>query len=175
MNFIADLSIESKQILLDYFLIIVPIIVSCVAIVISLISSNKQNKIAMFNIRYASITQFQTILNFAQGVKDCDDPRIILRLFDSLWGTNGTKLTFEDNLIQYRCKLESIKNDVLQSKYAFKYNFNIEPGDIVFLLHETIMSAISSKNVSENVKKFTSMCDEFYEKDYNKISKQTKI
>jgi hypothetical protein len=177
MKKILDFALsDCGKIILDYLFLIIPIIVSCVAIWISISNSKKENKIAMFNVRYMSISQMQTVLNFAKGIEGCDDSRIVLRLFDSLWGTNGIDKTFADNLIQYRCKLEQIKNEVLQSKFTFKQKFVIDLADIVYELHLTIMAAINnSKDLANHVNELTAMCNVFYEKDYKKFVKQCKI
>lgn len=166
---------EQGRLILDYALVIVPILVSCVAIVISLTISKKQNKIAMFQIRYTAIFQMQTILNFTKGLEGTNNPKIVLRLFDSLWGTNGTKTSYEDNLIQYRSKLEKIKNDILQFELAFKYKCKTDPNDIVCALHLVIMDAIAENNDSSNVKTLIDLCNSFYENDYKKLARKTKI
>ena len=43
----------SNKTIVDYLLIVIPIIISVIAIIISLNSTNKQNKIALFEIRFA--------------------------------------------------------------------------------------------------------------------------
>lgn len=176
MQTILDwLSNEGNRDVIDYFLVIIPIIVSCIAIIISVSVSKKQNKIAMFNIRYTCISQMQTILNFAAGLNGCEEPKIILRLFDSLWGTNGTKKSFEENLIQYRCQLENIKKDVLQSEFVFKNKYKTDPYELVYALHIVVMDSINENEVTESVKAFTNKCNLFYEKDYKKLTRQTNI
>ena len=162
---------DSGKVILDYLLVIVPIVLSGIAIGISISVSKKESKIAMFNIRYASISQIQTILNFSKGIEDCSDSRIVLRLFDSLWGTNGINEDFANNLIQYRCELEKIKRDIIQSKYTFKQDFSV-----VYALHMTVMAALNNSNdLNSHIQKLTEMCNIFYEKDYQKLVKQCKI
>ena len=176
LRFIDWACSDSAKVFLDYLLVIIPIFLSCIAIGISISVSKKESQIAMFNIRYTSISQIQTIINFSKGIEDCKDSRIVLRLFDSLWGTNGINEDFADNLIQYRCKLVKIKSDVIQSKFTFKQDFVADPSEIVYLLHLTIMSAINnSDDLNDHIKEFTEMCDTFYEKDYQKLVKQCKI
>ena len=52
--------------LIDYLLVIVPIVVSVVAIYISIATARKQNKIALFERRYNCLFQIKTVLNFSQ-------------------------------------------------------------------------------------------------------------
>ena len=169
------LTSEQGRLVLDYALVLVPIVVSCIAIAISVRTAKKQNKIAMFQIRYTAIFQMQTILNFVSGLEGTDDPKIILRLFDSLWGTNGTKADYEDNLIQYRSKLEKIKSDVLQFEFAFNYKCKTDPSDIVYALHLVVMAAISEKDIAVNVSSLKALCQSFYEIDYKQLTKKTRI
>ena len=52
--------------IVDYLLVIVPIVVSIVAIYISIATARKQNKIALFERRYNCLFQIKTVLAFSK-------------------------------------------------------------------------------------------------------------
>ena len=76
----------AEKSIIDYLVIIVPIILSIVAIGISIATARKQNKIALFDRRYACLFQIRMILQFAEAIKEVSDPKVILQLFDAFWG-----------------------------------------------------------------------------------------
>ena len=77
----------SEKSVIDYLLVAVPIIISVLAIIISVKTTRKQNRIALFELRYNCLFQIQTILSFGEAIKDDTDPMLILSLFDLFWGT----------------------------------------------------------------------------------------
>ena len=161
--------------MLDYLLVIIPIFISCVAIGITISISKKQNKIELFNVRYKCISQIESILSFSKCIEDCKNSQIIITVFDSIWGTDGTNLSFEEKLVVYRCKLEFIKFDVSSAKLVFKHKFHTDPFDLVFSLHELLMVLIKGEDVEPYVYDLNNKCNLFYEKDFQKIVDITKI
>ena len=52
----------------DYLLIIVPIVISIVAIGIAIYTSNKQNRIALYQLRYQALSRLKRVLLFEEYV-----------------------------------------------------------------------------------------------------------
>ena len=56
----------------DYLIIIVPIMLSVIAVWISLATASKQNKIALFDMRYKALKHFQKIIEFCYVIMSLD-------------------------------------------------------------------------------------------------------
>ena len=73
---------EQGRIILDYALVIVPILVSCVAIVISVKTAEKQNKIGLFEKRFEAYANLLKMKAFADMLKksECSfEPNVIAK------------------------------------------------------------------------------------------------
>ena len=56
----------------DYLIIIVPIMLSVIAVWISLATAHKQNKIALFDMRYKALEHFRKIYQFRDVIVHID-------------------------------------------------------------------------------------------------------
>ena len=72
----------SEKSVVDYLLIIVPIVISLVAVFISVFLARRQNKIAMFEIRYRALATIKRLLNFNVVFYVINHPRIIIEYFN---------------------------------------------------------------------------------------------
>lgn len=161
--------------IIDYLLVIVPIAVSIVAMVISITISKKQNKIALFERRYNCLFQIKTLLAFSKSVEITFSREIIIKLFDSFWGTNIANLSGDDQLVFVGSQIEIIKKDVEQATFLFKYKFNIQPKDIVDSCQSVLMDSLLGKSFDESRNEFISKCEEFKTKDLDSIQKFVKL
>ena len=107
----------------DYVTIIAPLVLSAVAVYISIRTTKKQNKIALFEKRYSCFFQIKVILNFAETITDSPNKIVVLGLFDAIWGTSISRLSGDRQIIEVKTQLEIIKKDIVQAPYLFKYKF----------------------------------------------------
>lgn len=62
----------AQKTLVDYLAIIAPLVLSVVAIVISISTTRKQNKIALFEKRYEAASQIATLLSFLKSIESIE-------------------------------------------------------------------------------------------------------
>lgn len=161
--------------LIDYLLVIVPILVSIVAIFISIATAKKQNKIALFERRYNCLFQIKTVLAFSKTIETPFDRKVIIALFDSFWGTNVAFLSGDKQLVLAMSQVEIIKKDVEQATFLFKHKFNVPPTNIIDYLQSVLISSILDKSIDDDRNKLLFSCKEFEEKDLNYIQKFVKF
>ena len=161
--------------IVDYLLVIVPIVVSIVAIYISIATARKQNKIALFERRYNCLFQIKTILNFSDTIKEDANGKIILALYDAFWGTNISRLSGDNQIIAAKCHFEVVKKDVEQAIFLFDHNFDIVPVDVLKSFHAVLFDAMKGDNLEQSKKEFFLVRDKFAEKDFKKLRKIVKL
>ena len=161
--------------IIDYLLVIVPIAISIVAIIISIATAKKQNKIALFERRYSCLFQIKMILNFADTIKDNADEKVILGLYDAFWGTSISKLSGDRQVIEAKCKFEFIKKDVEQAYFLFDHKFSVTPTEILKAFHAVLFDSMGSESLEKSKNEFFLLCDKFTEKDFKKLQKKVKL
>lgn len=159
----------------DYLLIIVPIVLSCIAIAISIVTTSKQNKIALFELRYKCYSQLRTIRSFDASTHDCDDPRLILKMFDALWGTGIAKTSGEECLIRCRCQMEIIVHDVLQREFLFRHRFDTDFSEILKYTQKVLMAATGGTIDVKSQKELHRLCELLEKKDVRYMCRKLKI
>lgn len=159
----------------DYAAIIVPLTLSIVAIFISIHTTIKQNKIAMFEKRYNCFFQIREILNFAETIKEYPNANVVLGLFDAFWGTNTAELSGNGQTIKAKTQLEIIKKEIVQTTFLFKHKFVIAPIDVFRDFHAVIWNAIAGNELNKSIDKFILTCDNFKKNDLEKLKKAIKM
>lgn len=170
----AVYSLGQKDIF-DYLLATAPIILSLIAIIISIYSVKKQNAIALFEKRYKIISHIRSILRFDEAVYDCNDAKIIICLFDAFFGSDLLHMSTNDRIIKSSTILSGIKNDVLMGKFLFKIEYENEIVLILENVRQIIGNASSNNVMKDSQKSLHSRCLNFANKDFNKMLKQIKI
>lgn len=157
--------------------ITMPLIVSIVAIIISVSTAAKQNNIALFELRYRCYSQLRTIYAFDCAIRSCNDSDsdLILKMFDALWGANVANLSGDDIAIAARCQLELIARDVLQQTFLFRHKFKTDFRDIVTNVQHIVIDATSGKVNMEEQDKLHCLCDQFEKKDLCYMRRKLKI
>ena len=158
----------------DYSLIIIPILLSLVAIWISISTARKQNKISMFELRYQCLSQIRSIITFSDTLHDCDEPVIIWSMFDSFWGTDISDKGFDERLIKAKCKMESIKKDVLQAKYLFKKQPKTDLELLIEKFQRFVSGSMLDNTFLEVRDELHKLCLDFKEKDYPILAQEAK-
>ena len=161
--------------IVDYLLIIVPIVVSIVAIVISIATAKKQNKIALFERRFRCVSQIQMIVAFGSSIDSTAKPLLITQLFDAYWGTDISLSKGTLKTIKAKSQLEKIIDDVAQAKFLFNCKYNVEPLDLVKSFHRIIIGAQGDDIPEDLINEFCSLCETFHEKDFPKLKNKIKL
>lgn len=162
--------------LIDYLLVIVPILVSIVAIFISIATAKKQNKIALFEKKYNSLIQIHTIASFANSIKDNNNlsSKLILVLFDAYWGTDISNIsgTETQRAIRAKSQISLIKTQVSQAQFLFKQDLSVDLNVMGELFHKVVMDAIGNDSSNETINEFCELCDNFYKNDFPKMKEK---
>lgn len=159
--------------LVDYLIAVVPIALSVVAIWISVSTARKQNKIAMFELRYKCISQIRTIISFDKSIYDITEPILILCMLDALWGTDiSDDIGFDEKVLKSRCHQEMLLREVLQAESLFKGNFHTDLSELLRNMQTIVMGAISGEINEEHRTKFHNLCTVLREKDLPKMERQ---
>jgi len=164
------------QDMVDFLIILSPIILSAVAIYISIATARKQNRISLFEKRYIVITQINAIITFAAGVRNCDSPNIICGLFDTYFDSNICSYSGEDRILNAVARTRKVRDIVFQSKFLFQSKYTDESiTKIVMLLTAVVVDASANRVAPNKIEDFCQECDVFYETKYPMLSKQTHL
>ena len=162
----------------DYLLIIIPILVSLVAIVISVATARKQNRIALFKMRYGALMQIKTILRFEKETYNVDSPEAILAIYDMLYGTNIRGHKNEDSVLALTKGAQQEK--VIEEDISVLYFIASDKEIALFGLMYTSLAEIVIAAVDGEVKKNSQenlhlVCCEIRENVYDKLLNKIKI
>ena len=168
----------SEKNIVDYLFIGVPILISVVAIFISIATARKQNKIALFERRFKCLSQMQMVFTFAGVIKGSKDYILILQLFDAYWGTDASLHKGNLRAIKTKSQLMLIVDEIVQSKFLFKCKYTVSPVDLASAFHSVVIGCIGENvtdDMTKKIEELCNLCDEFKKKDYPELEKQTKI
>lgn len=161
---------------LDIAVAFSPIILSVIAIVISIYVARKQNKIAMFNIRYEAIFRLKTVLTFAVSIENIDDSKIAVALFDGYFGCDILNCSDKGkSVIQAQAEVEKIKKDLLMIGFLFGGKYHTKIQNIIIPLQSFMMSAARGSIDTEQLNLFVELSKEFYDKDFGKLCRKTRL
>ena len=153
----------------------IPIVISVLAIIISIKTARQQNAIALFELRYKCYSQLRTIRSFDTSIHDCNDSELILKMFDALWGTSVADASGEESLIRSRCHMEIIVHDVLQQEFLFRHKFDVDFADILKYTQKILIAATSGKTDKDAQKELHRLCEEFEKKDLHYMCRKLKL
>jgi len=169
----------------DYALIGAPIILSIVAIGITIYVARKQNKIALFEKRYNCLYQLYTIGCFSKEIQNIGkesiksnappnviNSNIILVLFGSHWGVDVIESPTIQKLTQTKCQIDLIRSYISQAQFLFNQKFSVDLNEIGRLFQNIVLGATQNKVLIEDIEKFCELCNKFYKIDYPKMKKQ---
>ena len=131
--------------IVDYLIAFMPIVLSVIAIVISIHTTKKQNDIALFEKRYKVLAHVRSIIKFDESIHDCNDPKLILSLFDAYYGTNLSKISIYDGILLSTSFFSNMKNEVLMGKFLFGVDYDEEITLIIENLRKVVGKALSNK------------------------------
>ena len=170
----------SEKTWVDYLLIIVPIVISIVAIGISIHISNRQNRIAVFQLRYKAMCRLNSILMFENNVLKYNDPSKILKGFDmflnaDIFKRQGTTECDWDRTIQLTHFLSIVDNDlaILSCSLTKKQKKSLD--NMMTLLAGITVDALNGKISNDEINALHNECKTFSPKVWKKLERKLKI
>lgn len=162
----------------DYLLIIIPILVSLVAIVISVATARKQNRIALFKMRYKALMQIKSILRFEKETHNVDSPKAILFIYDMIYGTNIREYKNKDSvvaLIKGGQQEKVIEEDISVLYFLTSKKENALFGAMYTAFAEIVVAAVDGEIKKDAQEKLHLACSEIKESVYDKLLDKIKI
>ena len=102
----------SEKSIIDYLLIIVPIAISLVAIFVSIVTARRQNKIAMFELRYKALSTIKRISYFASTFYVTKNPHVVIESFNCCFATCLDNKDELRSLVNARVKMNEMEENV---------------------------------------------------------------
>ena len=165
----------SQQTWVDYLLISVPIAISIGAIIISVATARKQNRIALFEMRYKALLQIKTILDFENIVYGEDSSRAILRAFDMFYGTD---ICSKDSIVALMVSAQQMK--IIEQEIA-PVSFLLDKkrkgifDQLLSDFSQAMIDAINKRTITESKEKFHSVCLILKNEVLEKIMRKIKV
>lgn len=170
---------------IDYGLIFVPILISILAIVISVLTARKQNKIALFEIKYDVISQIRLIKAFSNCLAENNNSRMILSAFDSCFEMNllqeyeRSKQKNQQNkfdiIIKINNRLKALQNNMLKVEFFLKAYNRDDTAKLMIDIRRIVVSALDENIDNEMIKDFKVLSDDFMKKYLKPMVESVKI
>lgn len=152
----------SQKTCLDYLQVWVPILLSLVAVTISICTARKQNRIALFEKRISVLSIAEMLICYAESINDVDvkNHKILFSIYNSAFGTSITSINSESATAFYY-SLKQIEKDLLMANYLFGKEEAKQLEDICGLLNDFMTSIFSGKPDGQIKTAFCSACLSF--------------
>lgn len=149
--------------------------IAIIALIVSIYTSKKQNKIALFELKYKTLTQLKLILGFSECIKDIDDTNIILLNFNVFFNSRIEKTTTNETLQEVLALINLLRKDIFASSYLFKEQYLQEIEEIINSLEVFLALAIKNKPFLNEKNNFSYACKKFEENILPKLEKETSL
>ena len=158
----------------DYLSVLAPLVLSAVAIWISISTARKQNRIALFNMRYDAIVDIRAILLFESKIDKDAENRIIKVIYDGLFGTTVSSCGEKDAIVQIlatTCRLEkSCLINVLVSGKDFDDVHNA-----ITTLQALMIEVVGEEKAVTEKEEFQKACKTLLDGSYNDLCKKAQV
>ena len=162
----------SEKTWVDYLLIIVPIAISLIAIIISVTTARRQNKIAMFELRYKALATIKRVLNFASVLYVTNNQRLIIESFNISFSTS---ISLEDQakaLVNVRMKLDDMEECISVISDLLNYSDREIIVRTFSMLNKIVNNAIVGRFDQQLIEDFRWACVFLNEITAKKLSKK---
>lgn len=149
--------------------------IAIIALIVSIYTSKKQNKIALFELKYKTLTQLKLILGFSECIKDIDDTNIILLNFNVFFNSRIEKTTTNETLQEVLALINLLRKDIFASAYLFKKQYIQEIEDMIDTMELFLVSSIKKESDSNSKQEFTNSCKRFKNTILPTLEEETKI
>lgn len=159
----------------DYIAMFAPLVLSVVAIGISISTAQKQNKITLFNLRYEAIHSLALVIAYAKLIARDD---INIKMAQICFNANfDVDVDFSERntaIRQMYAALRKVEKNVLVIEYLFTKETEAEIQQ-TFELFRNFMERLVENEVNEEWRsKFCSSCAEFEKGTYQELCRITK-
>lgn len=190
---IAVISALSEKSFFDYLISIGPIVLSIVAIFISIYTTAKQNKIALFDKRCYVLEIIKRIILFSELVDPAENryisdekqfgkpyaltqkSYITCETYNSIFGTNFDYKKIDEEKFSLFTSLYAIEKNLMMAEYLFYPGINALLSEIHDTMSDYIINAMFQEDSSSYKKQFREKCLEFNTKWLPKLEKKTRI
>lgn len=190
---IAAISALSEKNAFDYIIAIGPILLSVIAIVISICTTRKQNKIALFEKRCCVLDTIRRIIFLSKIVVTLEESYISTeeqrgqqfaisqksyQMCESYNSTFGTKLNYKDKNSGILSMLESkynVERELMQAKYLFCPEIDTLLLEMSKTMVGYMIDIISQKDTGLSKKEFCEKGSEFETEWLPKLEEKTRI
>jgi len=162
----------------DYLAVAAPLLLSVVAIWISISTARKQNRIALFEFRYTALFQLKTILDFDVAIQGKIEHNTIIFLFDSYFDTDLSNCDVAQAYKDIVSTGQRLEKTTLIKTLVNKPNEAIEIRNIISVLQE-LMFIVVDEEINEPYEtcrnRLHELCNAFSDGTYQKLRKRTRI
>ena len=166
----------SQKGVLDYLQMILPILLSAVAIWISIRTASKQNKIALFEKRMCVLNEIERIISFAESIEDTkeQDNKIVVKVFNSAFGMHleaARDYSLEDcfaRIKQTECSFSMIE-------YLYEGDYSDKAFEVAAALSDYMVKVLLNKKCDDERKAFVKATKDFEAAEYKALCKETKL
>ncbi len=159
----------------DYLSVLAPLVLSAVAIWISISTAVKQNKIALFNLRYEAIHSLALILSYSKMIVGIEKANVAQYLFNANF---ACEIKYDDKLMalhQTYVELRKVEKSVLVIEYLFSTKDMEEIQELFTLLRNFMERLVENEVNSEWRDKLCAACEAFEKGTYKELSEKTKL
>ena len=163
----------------DYLIVIVPIMLSVIAVFISISTARKQNSIALFDMRYKALTQLEMVITFDLWCMGKTDAGLIVETFDTLFDTDVNVACRQgDGLTAIKAiskKMMALRNDITVLGYIVNESRQKSFEEVLNLVEEILVIALDNKVDVSRMQRLHQLCDSFEKEVYPQLLKKIKI
>lgn len=164
--------------IIDIIGIFSPIILSVIAIFISIYTMWKQNKIALFEKRYMIISQLRLLITFDNCVSHSYTALSVLSAFDSAFGTDIINIfenSREDAMIKVNNRLKILQNDILMGEFFLHHDYKEKTSEILQITRLIVFNAIDKKPQPDLCKELHNLCEKLKDDYVEELIKKTRL
>ena len=171
--------LEKYDLLIELIITVLPILLSLVAIGITIYVARKQNKIALFQLRYQALSRLKRILLFEESVLKNATPTSIIE-GSNVFFLIDIKQEIVDGVpwnqyIKITSFLSGVENDLAVLHCYITEEQREVTDNMLSQLAEIMADAVSNRLNSDAIQVLHQECKKFSEKDIKKLEKKFKL
>lgn len=166
----------SKKTTIDYAIALAPIILSIVAILISINTARRQNNIALFEKRLKLLSIMQSLFAFSDSISEADSSGVefICVLYNSIFQANIIR-SDRKSLESFYASVKIMERELLAEEYLFSYNLSKQIKNLLEKLTLFMERVVTAKKFYKEQDAFCSACKSFESDYYEILAKEAKI
>lgn len=158
----------------DYIAMFAPLVLSVVAIGISISTARKQNQIALFNMRYDAIVDMRKMIVFAARIKGAPSAKLIKIMYDGMFDTRVFDADDVDAITQVLSTTSVMEKSTLVKALVSDNEFS-EIQHLTYSLQELMLRVVHEDDFSKEKEAYCASCEAFYNGTYKRLCKKLKV